>query len=50
MAGLLVDLLSYSAAVTGLFSLLALALLARGIQLLLQRGSRRPRSDQDPKH
>lgn len=50
MAGLLVDLLSYSAAVTGLFSLLALALLARGIQLLRQRGARRTQSDQDSEH
>ena len=48
MAGLLVDLLSYSAAVTGLFSLLVLALLARGIHLLRKREPRRPRSDHDP--
>ena len=50
MAGLLVDLLSYSAAVTGLFSLLVLALVARGIQLLRQRASRPHPSDQDSKH
>lgn len=47
MAGLLVDLLSYSAAVSGLFSLLALALIARSIQLLRQRAADRTRSDQD---
>lgn len=51
MAGLLVDLLSYSAAVTGLFSLLLVALLARAIQLIWRRHQHRKRqrpSGQDP--
>ena len=46
--GLLVDLLSYSAAITGLFSILALALLARAIYLIVQHNRRRGRSDLDP--
>lgn len=48
--GLLVDLLSYSAAITGLFCILALALLARGVYLMVQHNRQRHGRDDSDSH
>lgn len=48
--GLLVDLLSYSAAVTGLFSILAVALIARGVYLIVQHNRQRQGREDSDRH